>query len=60
LAPVCLEAAEDGAHELARVLSLIASLRGQPDAEGGGETLEIFDAGFVQAIGGKIHARAAT
>jgi hypothetical protein len=54
-AAVLIEAAEDDANELAGVLAAISASRREPETQRGGETLEIFDAGFVQTVGGQIH-----
>ncbi len=59
-APVLVQAAEDGAHELARVLPVISAVGWQSDAQGSGEAFEVFDPGFLKAVDGEIHARAAT
>jgi hypothetical protein len=60
-AAVVFEATEDDPDELPGVLAVVAAPAGrEPDTQGGGETFEVLDAGFVQTVGGKIHARAAS
>jgi hypothetical protein len=46
-APVLIQTAEDDAHEMARVLPAIGLAGREPDAQGSGETFEVFDPGFV-------------
>ena len=59
-APILIQTAHYGPDELAGVLPVIAPVRREPDAQRGGETFEIFDPGFVKAVDGELHARAAT
>lgn len=57
-AAIVVEAAQDGADELAGVLAIATLLGGEPHAQGEGEALEVFDPGFQQTIRVDIHSRA--
>jgi hypothetical protein len=57
-AAVLSQATEDGAHELACVLPVTALLRGEANAQGLGQPLDVFNPRFEQAVGIQFHSRA--
>jgi len=57
-AAILFEAAEDGPHELSRVLAAVSTLGRQAHAQGSGQALDVFDPGFSQAICVNQHGRA--